>query len=530
MKTITMEREAVAVKAMLSLGDYAIVMSGMDNVAVAKRDITQGLVFSHNGAVLTVTEDIGKGHRFAIEPIPQGIPVVQYGHAFGVSKGIERGALVSRGRVGDRRVDMTGLSRLVSSFEPFVHPGADRYRSMSFDGFERVGGRVGTRNYYLVVPASLCASDLASKLAASLDADERLKLGYPAVDGILCAAHTEGCGCDDGRIIDRYMLTLVNTVAHPNVGGALIVELGCEKKSARDFKAIFGHIARQKPIDYLSIQSEGGTGRALKRGRDMILARLGEVNSAKREQVPLGSLIVGTECGASDSFSGITANPVIGSAVDAVVSAGGSAILSEAPEMIGAEEALASRMASSRVLKKFLGGMTYYRQLADRLGVEMEGNFVQANARGGIVNPALKSLGAAAKGGRSEIVDFLDYSERAAKKGLSLMNGPGNDLESMTGIAAGGANIMLFSTGSGTTEGCLLAPVIKIPSRTELFELMDEDMDFDAGRLLSTRATVGELADELVELMAQVASGKKTCSERWGKRSFQIWTAGKLSL
>jgi len=515
---------------MLPLSDFAIVMSGMDNVAVAKRDIIQGSILSHDAVVLTVGEDIRKGHRFAIEQIPRGAAVVQYGYTFGISKGIERGGLVSRERVRDWRVDTAGLKALVSSFEPFVHPGAERYRSMSFSGFERVGGRVGTRNYYLVVPASLCASDLAVKLAGSLDSDERLKREYPAVDGILCAAHTEGCGCDDGRIIDRYLLTLVNTVAHPNVGGAIIVGLGCEKKSARDFKDIFGRIAKQKPIDYLFIQAEGGTGRALKKGRELILARLGEVNSAKREQVPLSSLIVGTECGASDSFSGITANPVIGSAVDAVISAGGSAILSEVPEMIGAEEALASRMASARVLEKFIRGMSYYRQLAAWLGVEMEGNFVEANARGGLINPTLKSLGAVLKGGRSEVVDFLDYSELAVKKGLSLMNGPGNDLESMTGIAAGGANIMLFSTGSGTTEGCLIAPVIKIPSRTELFEQMDEDMDFDAGRLLSTEATVGELADELVELIIQVASGRKTCAERWAKRSFQIWTAGKLSL
>ena len=505
-------------------------MSGTDNVAVAKRDITRGVVLSHDAVVLTVAEDISAGHRFAIDPIPGGMPVVQYGYTFGISKGIERGGIVSREKVETWRVDTTGLCALVSSFEPFVHPGADRYRSMTFSGFERVGGRVGTRNYYLVVPASLCASDLAAKIAGSLEANDRVKKDYPAVDGILCAAHTEGCGCDDGRMIDRYLLTIVNTVAHPNVGGALIVGLGCEKKSARDFKDLFGHIAKEKPIDYLNIQAEGGTGRALNKGRDTILARLGEVNTARREQVPLSALIVGTECGASDSFSGITSNPVIGSAVDAVVSAGGSAILSEVPEMIGAEEALASRMASPAVLEKFLGGMSYYRQLAASLGVEMEGNFVEANARGGLVNPTLKSLGAVLKGGRSEVVDFLDYSELAVKKGLSLMNGPGNDLESMTGMAAGGANIMLFSTGSGTTEGCLLAPVIKIPSRTELFERMNEDMDFNAGRLLSTVATVGQIADELVELIVQVASGRKTCCERWGKRSFQIWTAGKLSL
>lgn len=515
---------------MLPLDDFAIIMSGMDNVAVAKRDIAPGLVLNHGSAMLTVKDEIRTGHRFAIEAIPEGRAVVQYGYTFGISMGIERGELVSRDMVADWRVDPAGLKSLLATFEPFVHPDAGRYRAMSFAGFKRPGGGVGTRNHYLVVPASMCASGLAAKLAASLDSDERLRQEYPSIDSILCAAHTEGCGCDDGHIIDRYLLTLVNSVANPNVGGALIVDLGCEKKSIGDFRELFGRISRHKPVDYLSIQAEGGTGRALQKGRETILKRLKEVNGAKREQVPLSSLVVGTECGASDSFSGITANPVIGAAVDAVISAGGSALLSEVPEMIGAEEALASRMASAGILDKFTGAMAGYRRLAAALGVEMEGNFVEANARGGIVNPTLKSLGAVLKGGRSEVVDFLEYSEKAVRKGLSLMNGPGNDLESMTGLAAGGANMMLFSTGGGTTEGCLLAPVIKIPSRTELFELMDEDMDFDAGRLLSGNATVGGLADELVALMVQVASGARTCSERWGKRSFQIWTAGKLSL
>lgn len=505
-------------------------MSGMDNVAVAKRDITQGTVFSHDAIVMRIEHDIKAGHRFAVEPIPEGRDVVQYEHSFGVSKGIGRGELVSRESITERRTGTDGLKSLVGSTEPFVHPGAAKYTAMTFKGYKRPDGTVATRNYYLVVPASLCASDTAAKLAAGLDANEELKREYPSLDGILAASHTEGCGCDDGRMIDRYMLTLVNTVSHPNVGGALIVDLGCEKKSVEDFREIFGHLSKDKPIDYLSIQAEGGTGRALSKGRELIRTRLCEVNGAKREDVPLASLIVGTECGASDSFSGISANPVIGSAVDAVVSAGGSAILSELPEMIGAEEALASRMASEDVLDKFLGGMDYYKKLAAKLGVQMEGNFVEANARGGLVNLTLKSLGGVLKGGRSEIVDFLDYAEKVRKKGLSLMNGPGNDLESMTGLTAGGANLILFSTGCGTTEGSLIAPVIKIPSRTELYERMGEDMDFDAGRLLSTDATVGELAEELIELIVRVASGEKTCSERWAKRSFQIWTAGKLSL
>ncbi|MFQ5736965.1 MAG: UxaA family hydrolase [Thermodesulfobacteriota bacterium] len=511
-----------------ALADCAIVMHRHDNVAVAKRDVPAGTVLTRDDGIVEVTSDVGAGHRFALVDIGAGEHVRQYGCVFGISGGIEQGALVSGANVMPCSADYSELEKKAMVCPPAAPEADQRRLSMTFKGYLRADGRAGTRNYYLVVPASMCASDVAVRLAS--EASEAVRHAYPNVDGVRAAAHTEGCGCDDGTMIDRYLLTLKNTVAHPNVGGALIVDLGCEKKSIGDLSEIFKGVAKAKPIDYISIQGEGGTGRTLRKGRKIILSRLAEVNDARRDDVPLSGLVIGTECGASDTFSGITANPLIGAAVDAVISAGGSGILSEVPEMIGAEAALVARMASRDVVKKFLMGLEHYKSLANSLGVSMDGNFVEANARGGLVNLALKSLGAVLKGGSSAIVDFLDYSEQAGRKGLSLMNGPGNDIESMTGLVAGGANIILFSTGQGTTEGSLIAPVIKIPSRTEVFERMDEDMDFDAGRLLTGEATLDGLASELVDLVVQAASGKKTRAEMWGKRSFQIWTAGKLSL
>lgn len=515
------------------LNHIALIMSEADNVAVAKSDIKQNSVLLHRGYEITVKDDIPAGHRFAIMDILNGELLNQYGHSFGVSKGIERGALVSREYVkpfindyrdiARRRIEgLEGVRRL--NLPVFGDSGR------TFEGYLRSGGRIGTRNYYLIVPASLCASDVASKLASHLDRGE-LASQYANLDGVVAAAHTEGCGCNDGAIIDRLILTLKNTIIHPNVGGVLIIDLGCEKINGNNLIDSLGDLSDcGKPVDAISIQECGGTGKTLSRGREIIKSRLKEVSSVKRSEVPLSRLIAGTECGASDTFSGITANPLIGATVDKLIAAGGAAILSETPEMLGAEAALVGRIASKRVLDKFVRGFDYYKGLAKKLDVAMDGNFVEGNVKGGLLNLTLKSLGSVLKGGKSEIVDFIDYAEHVKGQGLSIMNGPGNDLESMTGIAASGANIILFSTGMGATEGNLIVPVIKISSRTEVYLKMNEDIDFDAGRLLDGKASMNDLSEELLGVVADVASGKKTWAEHWEKRSFQIWSAGKLSL
>lgn len=364
-----------------------------------------------------------------------------------------------------------------------------------------------------------------------MDISKALKKKYKNIDGIIAAAHTEGCGCNDGEIIERLMLTLKNTIAHPNVGGVLVIDLGCEKTNYKVVSTYFDGLFKSgKPVDYITIQDLGGTRKTFVEGRKIILERLGEVNDVAREEVHIKHLVIGTECGASDSFSGITSNPVIGQTVDKIIHAGGSAILSETPEMIGAETCLIQRMVSKKVAEKFINGMEYYKSLANRLSVSMNGNFVPGNEEGGLINLTLKSLGAIQKGGSTQIVDFLNYAETLKRPGLSLMNGPGNDFESMTGIVASGANVILFSTGMGTTEGNLITPVIKLSSRTEIFKKMSEDIDLNAGALLDESISTDQLSDKLLDIVVEVASGKKTWAETWQKRSFQIWSAGKLSL
>lgn len=514
---------------MFNLEKVAIIMSEKDNTAIAKNNIKKGTALRKG---LKILDFIPQGYRFALTDIKKGKTVKQYGYPFGISTGIRKGKLINKYNTRNYTVKM--LSENVIAREQSDRSNltlTEKPINKTFLGYKRTDEKVGTRNYYLVVPASLCASDVAVKIANALDNDKYLKKKYKDINGFVAAAHTEGCGCNDGEIIERLLLTLRNTVAHPNVGGALIIDLGCEKTNRQLVSEYLGNLQKyKKPIDFITIQSEGGTDRAITKGKNLILNRLKKVNNIQREKVSIKNLVIGTKCGASDTFSGITANPLIGKVVDKIISADGIAILSETPEMVGAEINLIQRMTSKRVVQKFINGMNYYKNLAEKLGVSLEGNFVPGNEEGGLVNLTLKSLGAILKGGNSEIVDFVNYAEKIKKNGLSIMNGPGNDLESMTGIVASGANLILFSTGMGATEGNPIVPVIKISSRTELYKKMIDDIDFDAGHLLKKEVHIDKLGNELLDLTIAVASGKKTKVELLKKCSFQIWSAGKLSL
>ena len=376
----------------------------------------------------------------------------------------------------------------------------------------------------------MCASAVAQQIA------EHFPTELPGIDAVLALPNTEGCGCAAGLQIERFLTVLSNSIRHENVAGALVVDLGCEQTNyAVVEKHLFagpgGH--GDKRVDRVTIQEAGGAAKAVAKGVEIVAARTAELSGTRRVPCPLSALTVGSECGASDAFSGVTANRVIGAAVDMVIGSGGSALFSEFPEMVGAEQALFSRMRSQAVIDKFKAQMSWYQTLAATLGTRMDHNLVPENKAGGLINPYIKSLGAVVKGGSCAIEDVIDYGERIAGKGLYIMQGPGNDLESVTGLASSGANIICFSTGRGTVTGCALAPVLKISSTSELYARMADDMDFDAGGILSAGDAQGALRSlgmQLLEQIIAVASGKKTKPELNRQRQFQIWTAGKLSL
>jgi Altronate dehydratase len=512
-------------KPMSASRSIIIVDSRHDNVAVACRDLAAGDMV----AGIVLLEPIKKAQRFALYELPRGSNVVQYGNSFGISKGIKAGALISS--FNTKNIEIV----LNSSFVP--HPPKTVFDpklvSRKFNGFRRSNGGIGTRNYYLVIPTSQCASATAVQIAAEATRQFRSSKHASGIDGFVAIPNTEGCGCASNFQIDRVLRVFRNFMMHPNVGGVLIVDLGCEQTNR---KAVYGYLNKEKsrisaPVDWLTIQEEGGTGGTVKKAMKVMAGRLKEVARIRRTSCPIGAITVGTECGASDSFSGITANPVIVNAVDRVIRGKGCGILSEVPEMVGAENVLMERMRNRRVVKDFIGMMQWYHDLAKIYHVDMSDNLVPENRVGGLINPCIKSLGAITKGGTSRIEHILDYGERIKGRGLHLMQGPGNDLESVTGLVSSGANIICFSTGKGTVTGSAIVPVIKVSSTTVLFERMKTDIDLDAGVLISRMdASVDGCGEALLERIIDVCSGARTKSENNYQAQFQIWTAGKFSL
>ena len=511
------------------LEDIAIVMNvDLDNVAVVKEIIPMACELEYKGKFIKINNLIKQGHRFALVDIKEGEFVRQYGYPFGQSKGISKGEPITVANVKN----VLPQTNLKDFKEPGETTFKAQYLEKTFLGYIRRNGYVGTRNYYLVVPTSMCASETALQVALNMEDSRKHLQEYPNIDGIVAIPNTEGCGCDSTLQIDRFIRVLKGYIRHPNVGGCLIMDLGCEQTNYEKMYAYLKNTTEEslKPIDWITIQESGGTHATIEKAKSVIKSRLSNLNQVKREHCPLGKLIVGTECGASDSFSGITANPVIGNTVDKVIYGGGSAILSEVPEMLGTFNMLFPRFRTLEVANRFEDILNWYIDIARKLGLTLEANLVPKNIEGGLINNYIKSLGSVMKGGSTIIEDILEYAEPVKKRGLSIMQGPGGDLESVTGIVASGATVICFSTGQGSITGNAICPVIKVTSNNDTFKKLPDDMDFNAGRLLSEQSSIDSLGEELLDKVVAVASGQKTWSEKGKQRQFQVWTAGKLSL
>lgn len=503
-----------------------IVESGKDNVAVAKVPLKKLRTLYYGDSTIVLQEDISVGERFALYAIDADSTVVQFGYPFGTSAGIKCGE-----RISSTNVIAKLPGRLRKQPPPPALSRLPEYEALTFKGYRRSDGSCGTRNYYLVIPTSMCASATATLIAKKFTGD------LSGIDGVVDLPSTEGCGCAGGIQIERYLTVIRNIVNHPNVVGVLLVDLGCEQTNAasvcRFFEKSGLKFRSDLVIDWLTIQKEGGVAKTLHAAERLITTRLAAFAGTSRSECPLSTLIVGTECGASDAFSGISANRVIGKAVDKIIFGGGSAIMSEIPEMRGAEPFLFPRMRDRETRDSFTRIMRWYERLTQRLGYTMDDNLVPENRAGGLFNPYIKSLGAVMKGGTTPVEGVVEYGESIVKKGLYIMQGPGNDLESVTGLSASGSTMICFSTGRGTVTGSAIVPVIKISSTTVLFERMPEDIDFDAGTVLNSqdsKMAIEKLGALLLEKIIAVASGERTCAEKNQQRQFQVWTAGKLSL
>lgn len=496
----------------------AIRLHASDNVAIARVPLNPGQKLNVAGIAVEVLDAVPAGHKVAIAPVQPGERVRRYGQAIGVAK--------TEIPVG-RHVHTHNLAfedhELGYEFPEGVLPYPELPAIVpTFEGFLREDGRAGTRNYVAVVAASNCAAYTVDWIAESFD-----KASLPPnVDGVVAFPHGEGCGHSIGPDTDQLRRTLAGILNHPNVGAALIIGLGCEVNQIDHY--LGPNAPRTKRLHGMTLQTSGGTRGTVEAARTRIQEFMEEMATEKRVTVPASKIQLGLNCGGSDSFSGISANPALGVASDLLAAIGASAVLAETTECFGAEHLLVKRARSREVAEKFLGFIAGYKKYLKQFGGSFDDNPSPGNKEGGLSNILEKSLGAAAKAGTSPMMDAIDYAERITAPGFNFMNTPGYDPVSLTGLAAGGANLICFTTGRGSAIGFPTVPVIKVATNSATYNRMRDNMDVNAGRIVDGEASVEEVGQEIFDLCLRVASGERTCAERLGHNEFVPWRIGPV--
>jgi altronate hydrolase len=512
------------------LAQVAVQLRPDDNTAVAARPLPPGFEVQVNGHVLTIQGRIGLGHKLAVRPIRAGEPVLKYGQIIGFAGAdIPAGAHV---HVHNVRADAFERDYAFGrDCPPPPAPAEPRY----FQGYDRGPDRpehlrYGTRNYVAIISTVNCSASTSKYITERLRASGLLAQ-LPNVDGVVPIVHKQGCAMQydgpDHRQLDR---TLAGFARHPNVAAYLLIGLGCETGQA--VHLIEGeHLIQldgtRRPPRVLSIQECGGIGKTVEAGVRAVAELLSRVNDVRRTTLPAKHIVLGTNCGGSDGNSGVTANPALGVASDLLVAQGGTSILGETPEIYGAEHLLTRRAVSRAVGEKLVERIKWWEWYTGVFGAEINNNPSPGNKDGGLTTIYEKSLGAIAKGGSTALVDVVHYAEPVRAKGLVVMDTPGYDPVSMTGIVAGGANVLVFTTGRGSVFGCKPAPSIKVATNTPLYRHMEEDMDINAGVILDG-TPVEEVGRQIFEEILAVVSGKKTKSELHGvgEEEFAPWQIG----
>jgi altronate hydrolase len=521
----------ISAHTIVPISDYAIIVNENDNVAVVKSETNEGLTVElPDGSTVTLPSAVPPGHRFATRDIPAGEFVRQYGQPIGTSLGIEKGEWIGHD-------NMTDDVPVVRDLPADLHSPAPDYFTpeslATFHGFRRPDGRVGSRNYVLIVPTSMCASHEAMQISMMAEFMHYSREKYPNVDGVVAIPHNKGCGCQDGSTLDVMMRTLSNYADHPNVGAVILMDLGCEKTNLSFVEKYLTKRDRpiQKPVFKIGIQDVGGTQAAIELGLKHVAEMLPEVNRCVREEVPISELVLGVKCGSSDGFSGISANPALGYCSDLLVRSGGTVLLTEVPEFCGAEHVLASRAKDAEIGSKIYRMVDWYKEYASKFGAVLNQNPSTGNKAGGLLNITIKSLGAIAKAGTTRIEDCVEYAETPTHRGVNLMQGPGYDQESTPGLVASGATAVIFTTGNGTTIGNAIAPVIKLASNNRVFERMSQDIDISAGNIIEGTESIAEVGNRVFEHLRRVSSGEiQAKAEILKHREFQFWAEQTVSL
>ena len=497
-------------------------LNAADPLVVATRDLAAGEAIGMGS--FTPVEPISRGHKLAVQRIERGAPVRKLGQIIG---------LATREIAPGQHIHVHNLEFRPSSVDHGI--GAHRSnlpvlpepKAATFRGIVRSDGTVATRNFIGVLTTVNCSAQVARMISDHFRMSGELK-NYPNVDGVVALTHASGCAGGEeteGNLLLRR--TVAGYARHPNFAAVLIIGLGCESNQLPRLVAE-EHLSTGPRLHTLVIQETGGTRKTVDAGIEFIRKLLPKANEVQRQACPAKHLVLGLQCGGSDGFSAITANPALGVAADLLVKNGGTAILSETPEIYGAEHMLLGRAVSQEVGQKLLDLLRWWETYAERNHESLDNNPSPGNKAGGLTTILEKSLGAAAKGGRSDLVDVYKYADLVTKRGFVFMDTPGYDPVSVTGQVAGGANLICFTTGRGSCFGCKPAPSLKLATNTTMYRRMEDDMDINCGEILDGGSSVEEMGERIFRLILETASGKRSKSEilGYGEDEFAPWHLG----
>ncbi len=504
---------------MLQAAGLVIRLHPEDDIVIARAEIPAGTRLPGENGV-EVLGQVPAGHKIAVREIRQGRAVRRYGQIIGfATREIRPGehVHVHNLAMGDFERDYAFCCE-VKPTDYFGTPA-------TFQGIVRSDGRVATRNYIGILTSVNCSATVARMIADHFR--NRLE-DYPNVDGVVALTHKTGCGmASEGEGMTLLRRTMTGYAQHPNFYAVLGVGLGCEANQINLWLSS-AKLGISEKLQAFTIQDKGGTTKSLRDGIDRVKELLPEANRVTRETVPASHLILGLECGGSDGYSGISANPALGAAADLLVRHGGTAILSETPEIYGAEHLLTRRSVSKEVGEKLLARIRWWEDYTARNRMEMNNNPSPGNKAGGLTTILEKSLGAAAKGGTTNLVEVYEFAEKVVAKGLVFMDTPGYDPVSVTGHVAGGANVICFTTGRGSVYGCKPAPSLKLATNSRLYAHMEEDMDVNCGTIVDGTESVAEAGERIFRLILETASGRRSKSEilGFGEDEFAPWVIG----
>ncbi len=496
-----------------------------DDVVIARQQLVSGSVVAQEG--FTVSGLVPPGHKIAARDIAEGAPVRRYNQVIGTAtQPIRAGQHVHTHNLAFSSFEREHAAGTEARATEYVATPA------TFDGIVRADGRVATRNYIGILTSVNCSATVARAIADRFrpDLHPEALAAFPNVDGVVALTHGGGCATDsEGEGLQVLRRTLGGYARHPNFAAILVVGLGCETNQIAGLMEQEG-LRAGTALHTFNIQDIGGTRKTVAHGVELVQWLMDEANRVRRQPVPASHITVGLQCGGSDGYSGISANPALGAAVDRLVRHGGTAILSETPEIYGGEHLLTRRAVSPEVAHKLLARLRWWERYCERNDAQMDNNPSAGNKAGGLTTILEKSLGAIAKSGTTNLVDVLEYAQPVTQHGLVFMDTPGYDPVSATGQVAGGANLICFTTGRGSAYGCAPSPSLKLSTNTALWQRQAEDIDINCGDIVDGSASIDELGERIFQLMLETASGRKSKSELhgYGQNEFVPWQLGAV--